>query len=70
MNWLIANQRDSQQRMWPVIGGFTADEREPLDRAQVMRRLEWLTTVLDDRIDDRRKIKKMIRNWRADLIRA
>ena len=28
------------------------------------------TTVLDDRIDDRRKIKKMIRNWRADLIRA
>jgi hypothetical protein len=49
MNWLVANQRDSQQRMWPVIGGFTADEREPLDRAQVMRRLEWLTTVLDDR---------------------
>ena len=28
------------------------------------------TTVLDDRIDDRRKIKKMIRNWRADLIRV
>lgn len=49
MNWLVANQRDSQQRMWPVIGGFTAVEREPLDRAQVMRRLEWLTMVLDDR---------------------
>ncbi len=49
MNWLIANQRGSQQDMWPVLGGFIAEEREPLDRAQVLRRLEWLTTVLDDR---------------------
>ena len=31
---------------------------------------ELCTTVLNDRIADRRAIKKMIRNWRADLIRA
>ncbi len=49
MNWLIANQRDSHQDTWPVLGGFIAEEREPLDRAQVMRRLEWLTVMLDDR---------------------
>jgi hypothetical protein len=49
MNWLIANQRDSRQDNWPILGGFIAEEREPLNRAQVMRRLEWLTAVLDDR---------------------
>lgn len=49
MNWLIANQSGSRQDIWPVLGGFIAEEREPLDRAQVMRRLEWLTKVLDDR---------------------
>ena len=49
MNWLIANQGDSRQNSWPVLGGFTAEEREPLDRAQVLRRLEWMTNFLDDR---------------------
>lgn len=49
MNWLIANQRDSPQDTWPVVGGFIAEEREPLNPVQVQRRLEWLTAVLDDR---------------------
>jgi hypothetical protein len=52
MNWLIANQRDVRRDTWrlpPVLGGFIADEREPLNHAQVMRRLEWLTNFLDDR---------------------
>jgi hypothetical protein len=52
MNWLIANQRDARRDTWrlpPVLGGFIAEEREPLDQAQVMRRLEWLTNFLDDR---------------------
>jgi hypothetical protein len=49
MNWLIANQGDSRQSTWPILSGFTAVEREPLDRSQVLRRLEWLTAVLDDR---------------------
>ena len=31
---------------------------------------ELCTRVLDERINDRRVIKKMIRNWRADPIRA
>jgi hypothetical protein len=31
---------------------------------------ELCTRVLDDRINDRKEIKKMIKNWRADLIRA
>jgi len=31
---------------------------------------ELCTRVLNDRINDRREIKKMIKNWRADLIRA
>jgi hypothetical protein len=49
MNWLIANQRDARRDTWPVLGGFIAEEREPLNRAQVLRRLEWLTNFLDDR---------------------
>jgi hypothetical protein len=49
MNWLIANQRDSRQDTWPVLGGFVAENREPLNRAQVLRHLEWLTNFLDDR---------------------
>ncbi len=49
MNWLTAKQGDSRQDLWPILGGFIAEEREPLDRAQVLRRLEWLTAVLDDR---------------------
>jgi hypothetical protein len=49
MNWLIANQRDASPSNWPVIGGFIAEEREPINRQQVMRRLDWLTSVLDDR---------------------
>lgn len=49
MNWLIANQRDASQNNWPVLGGFVAEEREPLNREQIMRRLEWLSLVLDDR---------------------
>ena len=31
---------------------------------------ELCTTVLDNRINDRREIKQMIKDWRADLIRA
>jgi hypothetical protein len=31
---------------------------------------ELCTRVLDDRIKDRGQIKKMIKNWRADLVRA
>jgi hypothetical protein len=49
MNWLIANQRDSRQDTWPVLGGFVAEDREPLNRTQLLRRLEWLTNILDDR---------------------
>lgn len=29
-----------------------------------------VAVVLDDRISDRRAIKKLIKNWRADLIRV
>jgi hypothetical protein len=49
MNWLIANQHDATQNTWPVLGGFISEEREPLDREHVMRRLEWFAAVLDDR---------------------
>jgi hypothetical protein len=31
---------------------------------------ELCARVLDDRINDRRAIKKMIKNWRADLVRV
>ena len=49
MNWLIANQRDASQNNWPVLGGFVAEERETLSREQIIRRLDWLSNVLDDR---------------------
>lgn len=49
MNWLIANQPDAPQHNWPVLSGFVAQEREPLNRRQIIRRLEWLSAVLDDR---------------------
>lgn len=49
MNWLMANQPDTPRNNWPILSGFVAQEREPLNRRQIVRRLEWLSAILDDR---------------------
>jgi hypothetical protein len=49
MNWLIANQRDALPSKLPVIGGFVAADRKPLNREEILHRLDWLTEILDDR---------------------
>ena len=49
MNWLAVNQSGASRNNWPVLPGFVAQQREPLDREQIVRRLDWLAAVLDDR---------------------
>jgi hypothetical protein len=52
------------------IGELTVSQLVALRFASDAELPELCTTVLNDRINDRRVIKKMIKNWRADLIRA
>jgi hypothetical protein len=52
------------------IGDLTVGQLVALRFASDAELPELCTKVLNDRIDDRREIKKMIKNWRADLIRA
>ena len=56
--------------MHPRIGDLTVSQLVALRFASDAELPELCATVLNDRIDDRRKIKKMIKHWRADLIRA
>jgi hypothetical protein len=56
--------------MHPRIGDLTVGQLVALRFASDAELPELCSTVLNDRIDDRRKIKKMIKNWRADLLRA
>jgi hypothetical protein len=46
---LVANQSDASPSNWPVLNGVVVEEREPINHEQILRRLDWLASVLDDR---------------------
>jgi uncharacterized protein DUF6526 len=54
----------------PRIDEFTVGQLVALRFASDAELPELCTRVLENRINDRKEIKKMIKNWRADLLRA
>lgn len=54
----------------PRVGEFTVNQLCGLRFAGDAELPGLARTVLADRLDDRKAIKKMIRDWQADLVRA
>jgi hypothetical protein len=58
------------QELRPRIADFTIDQLVALRFASDAELPGLCRKVLDDKIADRKAIKKMVQNWQADLLRA
>jgi hypothetical protein len=54
----------------PRIGDFTVPQLVSLRFASDAELPELARKVLDDKLEDRKAIKRLVKNWRADFLRA